>query len=102
LPPSQRQPFVVAQLARYDAHLAARAGDGQSADGRFRRSASVQREVDLPFWLAVVLLEHAEWLSTVRGVDQAEPLLAEAREIFAALEAAPWLERLDALAPAAV
>jgi hypothetical protein len=49
-----------------------------------------------------VLLEHGEWLSAAGGVDEAEPLLTEAREIFAALEAAPWLERLDALAPTAV
>jgi hypothetical protein len=49
-----------------------------------------------------VLLEHAEWLSAAGGVDEAEPLLAEAREIFAALGAMPWLERLDSLAPAAV
>jgi class 3 adenylate cyclase/tetratricopeptide (TPR) repeat protein len=102
LPPAQRQPFVVAQLARYDAHVAARGGDSETAESRFRRSAAVQREVDLPFWLAIVLLEHAEWLSAEEGVDQAEPLLAEAREIFAGLDAAPWLERVEALAPAAV
>jgi hypothetical protein len=102
LPPAQRQPFVVAQLARYDAHVAARGGDSEAAEARFRHSAAVQREADLPFWLAIVLLEHAQWLSAEGGVDQAEPLLAEAREIFAGLDAAPWLERLDALAPAAV
>jgi hypothetical protein len=41
----------------------------------------------------VTLLEHAE-----SGLGETEPLLAEAREIFDALEATPWLERLDALA----
>ena len=29
--------------------------------------------------------------------DEAEPLLAEAREIFERLEAKPWLDRLEAV-----
>jgi len=101
LRPVQRSPMVDAQLARYDAHVAARNGDVEAADRRFRRSAAVQRELNARFWLAVTLLEYTEWLSAAGG-DEAEPLLAEAREIFAALGAVPWLERLDALAPAAV
>ena len=102
LRPVQRSPMVDAQLARYDAHVAARNGDAEAADRRFRRSAAVQRELKARFWLAVTLLEHAEWLSAAGRRDEAEPLLTEAREIFAALDAVPWLERLDALAPAAV
>ena len=80
---------------------AARNGDAEAADRRFRRSAAVQREVKARFWLAVTLLEYAEWLSVENGVGEVEPVLAEAREIFSALEAAPWLDRLDALVPAA-
>ncbi len=102
LRPVQRSPMVDAQLARYDAHVAARNGDAEAADRRFRRSAAVQRELNARFWLAVTLLEYGEWLSAAGRVDEAEPVLIEAREIFAALDAAPWLERLDALAPAAV
>ena len=45
-----------------------------------------------------MLLEHGEWLAEGGTADEAEPLLAEAREIFERLGAAPWLERLDALA----
>ena len=101
LPPSQRQPFVGAQLERYDAHLAARSGDSETADRRFRRAAADHREAVLPLWLAAVLLEHAEWLSSEGRADEGEPLLVEAREIFMSLEAAPWLDRLDALVPAA-
>ena len=50
----------------------------------------------MPFWLAVTLLEHGEWLVAQAG-GEAEPLLAEARAIFEQLGAAPWLERLDAV-----
>jgi hypothetical protein len=41
----------------------------------------------------VVLVEHGEWLAGRGRDDDAEPLLAEAREIFERLRATPWLER---------
>ena len=40
-----------------------------------------------------MLLEHAEWHMAQDRGEEAEPLAAEAREIFARLGAAPWLER---------
>jgi hypothetical protein len=92
LPPARRSPIVTAQLTRYDAHLAAQAGDGEAAEQRFRHAAELLREVGAQFWLAIVLLEHAETTPA-----DAEPLLAEAREIFERLEAEPWLERLGRL-----
>ncbi len=58
------------------------------------------RELGIPFWLAVTLLEHAEWLAKEGDTPQAEPPLTEARAIFERLGAQPWLERL-ALHPAA-
>jgi hypothetical protein len=42
----------------------------------------------------VTLLEQGERLAADGRGDEAEPLLAEAREIFERLEARPWLERL--------
>jgi hypothetical protein len=44
-------------------------------------------------WLAVTQLEHGEWLVGQGRADDAEPLLAEARETFERLSAKPWLER---------
>jgi hypothetical protein len=41
----------------------------------------------------VTHLEHAEWLDGQGRSEEAEPLLAEARETFERLEATPWLER---------
>jgi len=48
------------------------------------------RELGQVFHVAVVQLERAERLPP----DQAEPLLAEARETFERLRATPWLERV--------
>jgi hypothetical protein len=48
----------------------------------------------MPFWLAVIPLEHAEWLARHKAAQRAEPLLTEARAIFERLGAQPWLERL--------
>ncbi len=92
LSPGVRTPFVAAQLARHDAHRAAAAGDLAGADGRFREAAALLREIGARFYLAVVLLEHAG-----SAPADAEPLVAEAREIFKELEAEPWLERLGGL-----
>jgi class 3 adenylate cyclase/tetratricopeptide (TPR) repeat protein len=86
-----RTPFVDAQLARHDAHRAAAAGD-VDADRRFRNAAALLREVGARFYLAVVLLEHAE-----SAPEDAEQLVVEAREIFEELGAEPWLERLGGL-----
>jgi hypothetical protein len=41
-------------------------------------------EIGVPFWRAVTLAEHAEWLARHNRADDAEPLLLEARETFQA------------------
>jgi len=87
-----RTPLVEAQLARYDAHRAAAAGADVEADRRFRDAGELLRAVGARFYLAAVLLEHAEAVPA-----HAEPLVAEAGEIFEALDAEPWLERLGRL-----
>src|SRR5262249_60164293 len=62
LSPGQRSPLVDAQLARYDAHVAARRSEPQTADRRFRNAAELLREVGARFMLAVLLLEHTALL----------------------------------------
>jgi class 3 adenylate cyclase/tetratricopeptide (TPR) repeat protein len=98
--PGQLAPFVDAQVARYDAHVAARDGDIAAAEQRFRSSAALLREIGVAFWLAVVLLEHGQWLAGRGNREDSAPLLDEARKIFEGLEAAAWLERFDAEAAA--
>ena len=93
-----RPPFLDATAHRFRAHLA---GDDPAADRRFTAAAAELRELELPFHLAVAQLEHGEWLVAHGRADDAEPLLAEARETFERLQAQPWLDRLDTVAPGA-
>jgi class 3 adenylate cyclase/tetratricopeptide (TPR) repeat protein len=90
LPPGHRPPFLDAQAHRFRARLAP---TPDAADSGFATATARFRELELPFWLAVTLLEHGEWLGEQGRSDEAEPLLAEARGIFERLGAAPWLER---------
>jgi tetratricopeptide (TPR) repeat protein len=98
LRPADRLPSWSAHALRAEALLATGARDLESADSKFKQAAALLREISARFWLACVLLEHGEWLTEAGRADDAEPLLAEAREIFERLGAAPWLERLDAVA----
>ena len=91
LPPGGAPPFLQAQSARITARLAARREDPEAAAPLFERAARLLRELALPFPLAVTLLEQGEWLLTQDRGDEAQPLLAEARETFERLEATPWI-----------
>jgi len=94
LPVGLRPPLLAATAHRFRGRLA---GDDPAADREFVSAAAILRELQLPFHLAVVLLEHGEWLVARGRPDDAEPFLAEAGDTFERLEARPWLERLDAL-----
>ena len=83
VPPGTRPPYLDAQAKRFRARLAGDTAGYRAAAARFR-------ELELPFWLAVTLLELGE-----------EPGLAEAREILTRLAATPWLDRVEAAAGAA-
>jgi hypothetical protein len=72
----------------------------KSADERLATAARELEEIEAPFNVAQILLDHAELLSGERREDEAAPLLAQARAIFERLGARPWLERADALQPA--
>jgi tetratricopeptide (TPR) repeat protein len=86
--PGLRAPFLDAHAHRFRARMT---GD----EAQFKSAASLFREYDMPFWLAVTRLEHGELLLTSGRAAESAPLLEEAREIFERLGAAPWLERLD-------
>jgi hypothetical protein len=78
---------------RFRARMAAADGDAERADRLFRGGASLLRELATPFPMAVVSLEHAEWLAASGRAGEAETGLAEARAIFEALCATPFIER---------
>jgi hypothetical protein len=96
-PTASRPHFLRAHTFRFRARLADVKGD-EDADRLFRQAAGLFRELSIPFYMAVAELEHGEWLLRERRADEAEPLLAEAREIFERLEAKPWVERVAAFA----
>jgi hypothetical protein len=98
LPAGLRPPFLDATAHRFRARLA---GDSPGADTEFTAAASGLRRLDLPFHLAVVVLEHGEWLIGQNRPTDAAPLLAEARETFERLGAHPWLDRLDTVSASA-
>jgi len=67
--------------------------EGQDRKRMFRKQFETFRDLRYPFYLAVVLLEHAELLAAGPLPGEAEPLLAEAQDIFERLDARPWVER---------
>ena len=70
-------------------------GDDGRADQLFRRASALFRELAMPFPMAVTLLEHGRWLAGAGAAAEAAPLIAAAGEVFARLEARPWLDRLN-------
>ncbi len=97
LPIGLRPPFLDAMARRLRARLAA---GNDAADRHFAAAESQLRDLSLPFYLAVVQLEHAGSLAA-RGLgNEAAALLSEARETFERLGAAPWHERAAAAAEA--
>jgi len=93
LAPGEASPFLQAHGLRFRARLSPDEDDATTS-ARLSTASAIFRDLAMPFWLAVTLLEHAEWLAARdRSVD-AEPLVDEAREIFERLGARPWLERI--------
>jgi len=91
IPPGLRAPYLDAHALRFRARLDA------SEDAHAAAAAAAFRELGTPFWVAVVLLEQSELLARDGRDDEAEPLLAEARETFEGLRATPWLEKAVAV-----
>jgi tetratricopeptide (TPR) repeat protein len=84
LRPGERPRLLEAHAHRFRAKLT---GD----EKRFRAAEELFRELELPFDLAVTLLEHGE-------ATASDALVAEAREIFERLGATPWVERAGGVA----
>ena len=94
LRPGEFTPLLAAIGGRYGARIAVVTGEGDPREG-FATAEMRYREIGLPFHLAMAQLEHGEWLVAAGEQGDATTLLAEAREVFERLRAAPWLERLD-------
>lgn len=92
----ERRRLLDAQQARLQGKLLA--ARGEPAADELTCAAARFRELELPFWTAVTLLEDGE---TRADPEEAAALLAEAEAIFARLGAGPWLERVRAVAASA-
>ena len=84
---------LYAHSLRLRGRLHARRGEGE-VEPFFKGAAGLFRELSIPFWMAVTLLEHGEWLVDQGRTPEAQPLLDEAQGIFERLKARPWLDRL--------
>jgi tetratricopeptide (TPR) repeat protein len=93
--PGESSPFVRGHSLRLRAQLAA--ADSAPAEPDFSAAEKVFRDSVMPFWLAVTLVEHAEWLASAGRSSDSGPLVEEAGEIFEGLRATPWLERVERL-----
>jgi len=98
LRPGELTPYLRAHGARFAARLSVLRDAGAAAESGFDAAARGFRDLATPFWLAVTLFEHAQFLAGAGRAEEAAPLLSEAREIFEQLKARPWLDRLDRLA----
>jgi tetratricopeptide (TPR) repeat protein len=94
--PQELTPFLRANTTRLRARIDATKGEHEGAEEKFKVAIDELRALPAPFWVAVTLLEHAEWLIQRGRSDEAGLRLDEAREIFQGLRAQPWLERASA------
>ena len=88
-------PQLRAEIARTSGRLAAARGDHEEAQASLAEAIEMHRRIGDPWFLARPLVELAEDLLAEGRPNEAEPLLAEAREIFERLGVRPWLDRLD-------
>src|SRR5207248_7213316 len=94
LPQGSRPQFLRAQSLRFRARLAGLNSD-PDAERLFKGAAGLFRELELPFYLAVTQLEHAEFLAEQGRSGELDAMVTEARETFERLGARPWLERAE-------
>jgi predicted ATPase/class 3 adenylate cyclase len=94
---AQRRHFSLAHAMRLRATLAAARGETAGVEDSRKGAIGLFREIQYPFYAAVTLVEQAEWLLSQGRQSDAEPIIADGRQIFMSLEATPWLERVEAL-----
>jgi tetratricopeptide (TPR) repeat protein len=102
LGPGERSRYLYAVAMRFRARLAGVTGDEAAVEPAFVEAEVAFSQLGMPFWLAVVRLEHAEWLVAKGRRAEAGPMLSEAGNAFERLHAQPWIDRVIRSAPAAL
>jgi hypothetical protein len=96
-PSGQVPPYLRAQLARGQGLLARAQGNAAAAEAQLGAAIEGFRSLGFPYWLATARTDLAEVLVDEKRVDEASPLLEEARAAFSRLGAAPALQRAEAV-----
>jgi len=91
LPPAELAPYLRAQQARFRARL-----PEHDTESELLAAEQLFAESEMPFYVAVTRLERARHLLEDGRVEEARPLLYEARETFEELRTRPWLDRVEA------
>ena len=86
---------MIGRLARSRARLDAALGDHERAEEAFERSTRALASVPLPYELALTELDHGRFLRRRRRRRAAVEVLADARDRFSALGAAPALRACE-------
>ena len=92
--PIDPPPWLTARTVLHRTRLAVLRNEDEPP---FGAAVASLRQVEEPFWIATAQLEQAEWLAAHGRADEIDPLVAEAREIFERLGAAPALLRTEQL-----
>ena len=99
-PAAKRSRRLEAEVGRVRGVAASLAGDHDEAVDQFGKALSAARNLGEGLWTARVLAEYARALAAADRADEAEPLAAEARDLFEQMGAVRAIERLDAGLPA--
>jgi class 3 adenylate cyclase/tetratricopeptide (TPR) repeat protein len=95
--PTRLTRFAVSSLERSRGVVAAHAGDEDAAVSAFGIALATARSANDLWFLAEVLSDYGRALVTFGRVDEADPLLDEARELWQRMGAVAQLEKLEAV-----
>jgi class 3 adenylate cyclase/tetratricopeptide (TPR) repeat protein len=96
-PVGARSPYLQAQLARQESLVAAARAQLANDDG-FVEAEGLLGDLEMPYLLAEVQVEHASWLLDVGRADEAPELLQPAIATLERLQALPLLTRARSIA----
>ena len=97
IPPARRGRRSEVALGRVRGNAAAAAGDDEAAAEAFALALAAARNLEASDSLAPALLDYGRWLVNGGRLEEAKPLLYEARANFERMGASLWLARLDAV-----
>ena len=98
IPASSRTRLIETQLHRLKGIVAAMEGRDDDAATEYGIALANARSVAYPYFLAPLLGDYGGWLVSCGREDEAEPLLAEARELYEGMGATARIEKLDRIA----